>query len=92
MKSYYVNFIYLRPSKEVKLGFSTINKYFKFAATLYYSCVSKEGVCWENYCRYMSIHSEEEFREEILYGLRRMTAVTGEVSDLQSIPIGLFPS
>lgn len=89
MKSYYVSFIYLRPSTEVKLGFSTISKYFKFAATLYYSCVLKEGVFWENYCRYMN---SEELREEILFGLRGMTAVTGKVSDLQSIPIVFFPS
>lgn len=99
MKLHYVNFIYLGSRKEVNLDFSTVNKYSKFAPAQYYSffifvlqlCPTKRGVFLKNYCRYLRIHFGKDLPEENLYGLRQLTAVMGEVLDLQPVPVVLFP-
>lgn len=99
MKLHYVSFIYLGLRKEVNLDFSTVNKYSKLASALCYSsfifvlqlCLKKKGVFLKNYYRCLRIHSGEDLTEEILHGLRWLTAVTGEVLDLQSVPVVLFP-
>lgn len=54
---------------------------------LSFSCVSKKKrSILKKYCRYLRIHFGEDLTEEILYGLRYLTAVMGEVLVLQSVP------
>lgn len=69
MKLYYLNFFYLRPREEAKLGFCTGVCRCSMLWLSFCPLTVSKGVFFENDYRYMSIH-QEDMAEEILHRLR----------------------